>query len=103
MVYLYISARDQLNAGGNSSSREEDPTAKKSPQAEARQRAKTQTPATPIPTDPPSEKSEDYILDCFKIDPNRPKGAPVEMPKPFKWDPLALTDEEIMTGKITSR
>lgn len=37
------------------------------------------------------------------IDPNRPKRAPVDMPKPMKWNPVPLTDEEIRTGIITSR
>ena len=39
----------------------------------------------------------------FVVDPNRPKRAPVEMPKPWTWNPIPLTDEEIRTGIITSR
>lgn len=47
--------------------------------------------------------SEPRILGGFKMDPNRPKRAPVEMPKPFEWNPVPLTEEEIRTGNITSR
>lgn len=43
------------------------------------------------------------MLGGYKMDPNRPKRAPVEMPKPFEWNPIPLTEEEIRTGKITSR
>ncbi len=46
---------------------------------------------------------EPRILGGFKMDPNRPKRAPVEMPKPFEWNPVPLTEEEIRTGNITSR
>jgi len=56
---------------------------------------------------PPSESTpgqdESYMLGGFKIDPNRPKRASVEMPKPFKWNPIPLSEEEIRTGTITSR
>ncbi|MDQ3231346.1 MAG: hypothetical protein M3Q07_05950 [Pseudobdellovibrionaceae bacterium] len=49
------------------------------------------------------ETEEPRMLGGFKMDPKRPKRAPVEMPKPFKWNPIPLTEEEIRTGKITSR
>lgn len=54
-------------------------------------------------SEPPQEKDGSYMLGGFKMDPNRPKRAPVEMPKPFEWNPTPLTKEEIQTGKITSR
>lgn len=31
------------------------------------------------------------------------KRAPIEPPKPFKWNPVPLSDEEIRTGNVTSR
>ena len=55
----------------------------------------------------PSESTlgqdDSYMLGGFKIDPNRPKRASVEMPKPFNWNPIPLSEEEIRTGTITSR
>ena len=55
------------------------------------------------PSELPEEKAASYMLGGFKLDPNRPKRAAVAMPKPFEWNPLPLTKEEIRTGKITSR
>lgn len=50
-----------------------------------------------------SGKDGSYMLGGFKMDPNRPKRASLDMPKPFEWNPIPLTKEEILTGKITSR
>ncbi|HYX37831.1 MAG TPA: TraK family protein [Oligoflexus sp.] len=49
------------------------------------------------------EKPREKSKGGFTVDPDRPKRAAVEMPKPFKWNPIPLTDEEIRTGIITSR
>jgi hypothetical protein len=50
-----------------------------------------------------NQKDGSYMLGGFKMDPNRPKRAAVDMPKTFEWNPVPLTKEEIKTGKITSR
>ncbi len=42
-------------------------------------------------------------LGGFRMDPNRPIRPDVDLPKPFEWNPTPLTEEEIRTGKITSR
>lgn len=39
----------------------------------------------------------------FNVDPDRPKRASVEMPKPFVWNPLPMTDEEIRNGRKSSQ
>ena len=55
---------------------------------------------TPIegPAQTPTKKRGGFV-----VDPDRPKRVPVEMPKPWNWNPIPLTDEEIRTGIITSR
>jgi hypothetical protein len=62
--------------------------------------------ATPAPDPKESnglEKPREKPKGGFTVDPDRPKRAAVEMPKPFKWNPIPLTEEEIRTGRITSR
>jgi hypothetical protein len=61
------------------------------------------SPAPSRPSAVVEEKDGSYMLGGFKMDPNRPKRAAVDMPKAFEWNPVPLTKEEISTGKITSR
>ena len=105
MTYSYFLrlCRDQLQGKRKNAPRKalhSDQIIQKSDEAPPAQ--DSSAPSRPAESLDPQDGSS-YMLGGFKMDPNRPKRAVVDMPKPFEWNPVPLTKEEIKTGKITSR